>query len=188
MKIAYISYWGINDGLTQSTVFPHLEMLQLHEKVTNVYFFTFERADFVLDNRFSKIIHVPIMEHKNPPGINKFLSFRTGWKEVQKTVQNNDIKLIICRSVFAGILGYLTYKKYKIPFVVESYEPHVDYMEESGEWKPSGIKSRIINYYDRKIRASAFKLYPVSFNFKAKLINANIQIDKIEVIPCFSPD
>lgn len=184
MNIIYISYWGINDGLTESTVLPHLILLEKEDKVKNVFFFTFERSDYQYSSSLSKVRHYPIIENHFPPGFNKFLSYRNGWIQLKKLINSTSIDLVICRSVFAGIYGYKIYNLTNIPYIVESYEPHTDYMEESGEWKPNGFKSKIIRKYDSLIRKTAFKLYPVSNQYADKLQKEGIKKNKLEVIPC----
>ena len=44
MRILFLSYWGLNDGLTISTVFPHLQLLQARPDVTAVRLVTIERG------------------------------------------------------------------------------------------------------------------------------------------------
>jgi hypothetical protein len=43
MTILYLAYWGVNDGLTSSTVFPHLEELCTFDKIDKIIFTTIER-------------------------------------------------------------------------------------------------------------------------------------------------
>jgi glycosyltransferase involved in cell wall biosynthesis len=184
LNIIYISYWGINDGLTESTVLPHLKLLEEDSRVKNVFFFTFERSTFQFISSLSKVKHFPIVEKHFPPGLNKFLSYRNGWIQLKKLVNTTPIDLVICRSIFAGIYGHKLFKIKAIPFIVESYEPHVDYMEESGEWKPNGLKSKIIRKYDELIRKSAFKLFPVSNHYAEKLQKEGLDKTRLAVIPC----
>jgi len=184
LNIIYISYWGINDGLTESTVLPHLKLLEEDSRVKNVFLFTFERSAFKYNSSLSKVIHFPIIEKDFPPGFNKFLSYRNGWTQLKKLVNTTPIDLVICRSVFAGIYGYKLFNNNAIPYIVESYEPHTDYMEESVEWKPNGLKSKIIRKYDRLIRKTAFRLFPVSNHYAQKLQEEGLQKSQIEVIPC----
>jgi hypothetical protein len=43
MRILFLSYWGLEDPLTISTVFPHLQLLQQRPDVENVLLVTIER-------------------------------------------------------------------------------------------------------------------------------------------------
>ena len=70
---------------------------------------------------------------------------------------------------------------------MESFEPHTEYMEESGEWKKGGIKSKILTKYEKKIIKTANQLYPVSENYKKRLISQGIDSSKIVVMPCSVP-
>lgn len=186
MNIIYITYWGINDGLSQSTVWPHLSFLSENEKVSSIFVFSFERGT-IKNFQFPKVTHFPITEKNQPFGLNKFLSFRSAIGEINKLIENIKVDLVICRSSFSGILGQYIFKKYNIPFIVESFEPHTEYMEESGEWKKGGFKSKILLHYEKKILKNAKHLYPVSQNYKNRLISQGIDSSKIVVMPCSVP-
>ncbi len=184
MNIIYIAYWGVNDGLTKSTVYPHLKILERFTEIDKIFFLTFERNDFIFNLDFKKVIHIPIIEKSSPKGLNKFIAFKNGRKILKNIIQNETISLTICRSNLAGILGLYCYNLSKIPFVIESYEPHLDYMIESGEWKKNSLKSKLLKKYDKEIQKKSFKLYPVAHNYKNRLIKEGISVEKIEVIPC----
>ena len=43
MRILFLSYWGLEDSLTVSTVFPHLRLLLQHPAVESILLVTIER-------------------------------------------------------------------------------------------------------------------------------------------------
>ncbi|GEM_PF-6753269 len=45
MNILFLSYWGINEGLTAATVFPHLEILAGFSNIDKVLLVTIERDE-----------------------------------------------------------------------------------------------------------------------------------------------
>jgi glycosyltransferase involved in cell wall biosynthesis len=184
LNIIYITYWGINDGLSQSTVWPNVKILASDKRIDRIYLISFERGSYTLPEIHEKVTCLPIVEHSVPKGLNKFISLRKAKKVAQQLANNESISLVICRSVFSGIIGIHLKNRFNIPFVVESYEPHADYMVESNEWKPNGLKSKIIRKQDELIRKVAFKLYPVSNNYLKKLQNEEIKKERLEVIPC----
>ena len=64
MRIFYISYWGVSEGLTVSTVFPNLKILSNDDRVDAIDFFTVERIeDANFKDKFKpidKVTHHPI--------------------------------------------------------------------------------------------------------------------------------
>lgn len=42
---------------------------------------------------------------------------------------------ILAQGALAGVLSYLVWQKTKLPFYVESFESHADYIRESGMWR-----------------------------------------------------
>lgn len=181
MKIAFIAYWGYNQGLTQATVIPHLRILSSDSRVSEITFYTIERSkDPLLLQVIEKVRHVPIQEESKTPGIAKFASLRKIYNHL-KTINP---ALVMSRSSLAGIPAYHYFKKTGTPFTVESFEPHAEYMVDSGEWKRSGLKYKLLKKYERRQVKSAAFLLPVSYNYKNFLIANGAEADKILVQPC----
>ena len=61
MKIAYFTYWGINEGLSQSTSIKNLVSLNSFNNIQKIHYYTFEikkiKHDFILPE---KVIHFQI--------------------------------------------------------------------------------------------------------------------------------
>lgn len=181
MRIAFISYWGINDGLTQATVIPHLEFLNSMEKISHIDFFTIERKGEVKPfAELSKVKHHPVMEDSKLPGMKQFVSLR----RIYQMLGTFSPELIFARSSLAAVPAYHYYKKTKTPYVVESFEPHAEYMVESGEWKKGGAKYKLLKRYeDREIKTARF-LLPVSNNYRDLLIQKGVSKNNILTLPC----
>ena len=96
----------------------------------------------------------------------------------------HNINFIICRGAPAGSLAYLATKKNKIPFVVESFEPHADYMKAAGEWKSYGLRYLFQKYWEKQQKKYAKALITVAENFRNCLIEEGIIKDKVFVVPC----
>ena len=135
MNILFLSYWGIEEGLTQATVLPHVKLLASFNEVDTVVLATIERHETFSSPVIENVVHVPLVSknHSNVlvNKVNDFVAFR---RKIVQLVRLHDIKLMICRSSLAGGIGYLVHRATHIPYVVESYEPHAQYMWESGVW------------------------------------------------------
>lgn len=134
-----MAYWGLNDGLTVSVVYPHLEMLQAKEEVSKIVFVTVERdgVEKKLDQtRFNeKVSHQPLYSKNYPLGLlNKVSDFVIFPKELRKLLKNNKVDIAFTHGMVSGSLMHLTCPKLEIPYFVFA-EPHSEYMLEAGVWK-----------------------------------------------------
>ncbi len=190
MKIFYISYWGVSEGLTVSTVFPNLKILSEDERIDSIEFFTVERsADQNFKDKFNpinKVNHHPIYS-KN---LGFFLFTKIGdWLRIKNTISQYAKKmkpdLVICRGAMAGAFGSMLYNKYAIPFVVESFEPHADYMTESGVWKKNGLRYNLQKKTEAAIKKQAKYLITVSHNYYRQLRDVEaIDEYRLKMVPC----
>jgi hypothetical protein len=72
--------------------------------------------------------------------LGKILDFIKIPNKLKQYCTDYQIDKIIARGSPAGALAYLTWKKIKVPFIVESFEPHADYMLESGVWRKRDLR------------------------------------------------
>ncbi len=172
MKVLYISYWGLDDGLTQSSVLPHIRILSQMNEVSTVYFVTIERGDepVVSPDLGSQVVHLVLKSQSLRVNFlakaNDFWSFPrtlTAW------TRKHCIDLIICRSSPAGALGSLIHGKTRIPFIVESFEPHAEYMLDARVWRRWGLKYLFQSRWERRISQKAVGIVTVSRHYKEKL-------------------
>jgi len=188
MNITFIGNWSINEGLTDATVIPHLKILSGMPVVKEVIFCSIERGnDFIIESDLGipKIIHVPINSTSYFNSIVgstlDFISFR---KQILDIAIKHQSELIICRGSPAGSIGYFIHKKSGIPFYVESFEPHAEYMYESGVWSKYNLKYIMEKYWEQKQKKYAKGLMPVANNYKQKLVMEGVDASKLNVIPC----
>lgn len=171
--------------MTASTVLPHVRVLASHEKVKKIFLCTIERGSFQSLELSTKVMHIPL-KSKFPRNIiaSKFYDFFFFPRILQKLISGQNIGLIICRGSMAGAIGYRVSMQTKIPFVVESFEPHATYMVESGVWHKYGLRFLIQSTFEKVIRRSAKFLLPVAHNYASELKNRGVNESKIHVVPC----
>lgn len=187
MNILFISYWAFHEGLTSSTVLPHLKILSELEGVNQVIFTSIERdlSISVFDLTIANVIHKPLYSKGSMNVfLNKWHDFTVFPKKLIQYCKDYQIDKVICRGAPAGALGYLVWRKTKLPFIVESFEPHADYMLESGVWKKWDPRYLLEYYWEEKQKKYAEYLIPVADNYKIKLIKEGVTPSKIEVVPC----
>lgn len=186
MNILYVSYWGIQEGLSAATVTPHVRILASFSCVQKVVLSSIERnVKLDPEDLGEKIQHVPLFSSERASvlatKINDFITFP---RMLVNLCRLHHIDFIICRSSLAGALGFLVHQRTRIPYAVESFEPHSEYMAESGIWKKYDPRFLIQRYFERRIRQTARALLPVSKHYRDRLITERVPAEKIIVQPC----
>jgi glycosyltransferase involved in cell wall biosynthesis len=182
VKIAFISYWSLNEGLTQATVLPHVELLRTMPGVEKVILFTIERSGQPIQ---PAVDHVPLYAKKfGLVLLNKFSDFLTFTPAVLDVARREGVQLIISRSSLAGGIGQRVARTLGCQHATESFEPHDDYMLESGVWSKWDIRYHLARYFQRKQQASDNFLMPVSEGYAQLLRKQGVKEDQMAVVPC----
>lgn len=190
MTIFYLTYWSINDGLSVSTAHPNLRILADLDKVSKIYYFSIERSEapqfkpIALD--IPKVEHIPIFSTNYTLRLlTKFADVRHIQKTLAQKAKTLRPDLIIARGAITGIFAYKLHRQTRIPYLVESFEPHADYMQQSGVWHKYGLSYQIEAYYERKIKQTAQHLVTVSHNYYKELADKeNISKDRLSMVAC----
>ncbi|HEY0744941.1 MAG TPA: glycosyltransferase [Chryseosolibacter sp.] len=189
MNILFLGSWSIGDPLTVATIYPNLRILDGMDVVAKIIFITIERKSvfpqFELQVKNAKVVHVPItparLGLKILDSIADFISARGAVVEIAKA---SKIDLVIARGAPAGAIAYLSWRKNKIPFLVESFEPHADYMRESGIWTAIDPRYLFQKRWEKKQIKYATGLMPVANNYKQVLIQDGVPSEKVFTVPC----
>lgn len=192
MRIIFLGYWGLHDGLTTSTVFPHLRLLQERADVEAIRLVTIERgtdaqAELKLELGFesSKISFEPLRSKPSRNVIlNKIEDFTRFPQELMQQAQAFRPDFILARGSPAGALAYLVWRKTRLPFYVESFEPHADYMLESGVWRQYDPRYLFQRYWERRQKQLARGLMTVAENYRQQLITEGVPMQRIATVPC----
>ena len=190
MTIVYLSYWQINDPLTISSAFPVLKHLLARDEIDKILLCTIERGNYdssVLKKYFAgkNIVHIPLFSFDLGVSLlTKLGDFFFFPKKIIKLIKNEQANLLIARSSLAGAIALLVHKRVNIPFFVESFEPHADYMLESEVWSKFGIRYLLQKRWEKRQMELSHALMPVSENYQNYLIKEGVDIDKIRVVPC----
>lgn len=184
-----LSYWGINDVLTQAAVWPHLRVLKQLEGVGKIILITIERGDNeVVEARlkhWGNVTHIPLSENKKGFNlITKIADFIYLPKQLVNICYEEKISSIHAHGAPAGVLACKVFLKSKVPFFVSSFEPHAEYMIESGVWSKLGLKYLFQSYWEKKQQELAVGLMPVAENYKKQLIREGVTPEKIFTVPC----
>jgi glycosyltransferase involved in cell wall biosynthesis len=185
MKIAYLGYWPASEVLTQAVILPRLKILSELPAVSSVVFFSIERAPApVTPVHIPNVTHIPL---HSKPGKNLLLTKLSDFVDLPVQIsgylKESGIDLLICNSPLAGAIGYLVHRRITVPFMVECYEPHADYMLESGVWKFWDVRFLILKFFEKKQKRFADKLLTVSHHYSEKLRREGVPKEKIKLLP-----
>jgi glycosyltransferase involved in cell wall biosynthesis len=186
MKIAFITYWSINEGLSQATSILHLKVLNDFSQVEKIDYYTFEKEEIIqIPTIASKINHFSLKRGLGSSLINKIKDYHGAWKIIHSNHKAIKYDLVIARSSFAGIFALFIKLIYGIPFVVESFEPHSEYQVNiPNGWSKWGIRYLFLNFFETREKNISSVLLTVSNFYKKKLIEQGVPENKIIVQPC----
>ncbi|MEQ8362616.1 MAG: hypothetical protein RH948_07065 [Cyclobacteriaceae bacterium] len=189
MKLLFLSYWGVGEGLTSATVIPHLRILSGLSSVEQIIFCSIEReAQDINSLEIEKVKHFPLFSRRtNSLLLTKFADFTTFPKIIVGLCKEFRVDVIICRSPMAGAIGYLVWQKIKMPYIVESFEPHAVSMYESGVWKWFDPRLWIQKYFETRQKKTADKILPVSNHYCSALRKEGIDPSRLITMPCCVP-
>jgi hypothetical protein len=192
MRILFLSYWGFADPLTTATVLPHLRLLQARADVVAIRLVTVERGQEALqvpalelpfENQ--KITFEPLL---SPPGqgvlVTKTNDFRRFPRELAAQASAFEADFILARGAPAGALAYLVQQKTGLPFYVESFEPHAEYMRKAGVWRWYDPRYIFQQYWENQQKRRAAGLMPVAENYRRQLMAEGVPAERIITVPC----
>jgi glycosyltransferase involved in cell wall biosynthesis len=184
MILLYISYWSSSDPLTHSTVIPHLRVAASFQQVESILLITVERNPVMHDLQLPKTEHIPLKASSLPVNVLARISdFMRLPPRIAGIARARGVSIIMAKGVLAGRIAYSVSKKFGIPFITESFEPHADYMTESEEWRHTGFKFLFLKRWEMQQIRSAEKLLTVSDNYKNFLVR-NFGKKNVLTLPC----
>ena len=186
MKILFINNWNLDNSLTVSTTFPSLRVLSASDKIEEIVLVTPEYCSMDSLIPIEKVIHMPIrLESCKLFSLFKYICYELEYKKaLLEIVKKYAFDKIIARGAPAGGRAWWLHKKTGIPFYVESFEPHADYMYEAGVWSKFDPRYLVQKYWEKGTIENASGLMPVADNYKNVLIQEGAKEENIQTIPC----
>lgn len=193
MRILFLCSWKIEDMLTVSTVVPQLQFLTQLKYINKIVLVTLEEGIKRLntDNepqaelQHSKISWEPVVTLQYPVKLaNQIINYSFIPLKITQIARKYNIESLLAHGAPAGALAYKVWQKTKLPFYVSSFEPHADYMFESGVWSKYGLKYYFQKEWEKQQKKYAAGLMPVAESYKALLLAEGVRADKIKTVPC----
>lgn len=188
MPMLVIGFWGLSDPLTTASLMPTVRLLLAEGHASHVWLATVERKD--LTHQAAKalpegVTHVPLSASTlRPAAMARAWDLAAMPLKLWALVRAQRIGCIVARSTMAGTIAHPLHVLTKVPFLVESVEPHTDYMVECGAWNAAGPFARVTRWSEGLQFRSAAGLMPVTHRFALRLQQAGVPKDRLEVVPC----
>lgn len=182
-SILYFSNWGANDGIARSTVFPILRQLSMHPDVEHIFLVTVEQGS-PLPAGFMPGVEHYTLHASGHSGLAKTIDLPRLSFRLARLAKEKQADVIWCRGATAGGIGVMAHRISGIPVVVDSFEPHSQYMADSGTWRKFGLKYIVQRLLEKSIRKRAVALLPVSETYRQKLLSERLQPSTLFFFPC----
>ncbi len=187
LRLLFLSYWSAEEPLVRSTILPYLKLMSEDRLIDQVWLVTVERGgDPSLPglNSMPGVHHVPVqMRWKGQGVLSKIDLFIRLFLVLVRMVRKQGVQVIDSKAALAGGMAYLVHWFTGVPFIVESFEPHADYMADSGTWSRKGLYFRLSGWLERKQQAHARFLVTVTNNFASYLLQSDHSERRVRVIP-----
>jgi glycosyltransferase involved in cell wall biosynthesis len=187
-NLLFLNYWSLHEPLTHSTVLPTLRMLLADGLAQRVVLVTVERGVKAIHTPAdvgAGILHVPLVAGtQRPRALSRAWDILRMVPRLADLVDHERIDLVMARGVIAGGFAHFVHRRTGVPYAVDYFEPHNDYMTDVGEWKKGGLLDRGTGWLIRQQLRTAQRCVTVSQNYRQRLISAGTAPSKLLVAPC----
>lgn len=185
INILYINGWSINNQLTVATSFPSLNILSNSSAVESITFVTPEESKTIRARKFQNTIHIGMPGNNFTSGfMGRFFGELFFLCALIQLCNKKKFDLIIARGAPAGGRASCLSFFLRIPFVVESFEPHSKYMIDSGVWSRLDPRFWVQCFWEYSVIKRASAIVTVSNNFSNKLISNGVESERVFTTPC----
>ncbi len=194
--VLFIGFWGLDDPLTASSLLPGARTLLERFGTERVILATVERGSAPPSLRLPEgIQHVPLhASTMRPKVLGRTLDHVRMARDLAGLVRREKVGLIMARTANAGGLAHRVHRRTGVPYIVESFEPHAEYMADCGEWSRWGPLYRAARWLERAQMRAAVGLITVANTYRDRLLREGVPPERLAVAPCpvpldrFAPD
>lgn len=185
--LLYLSAWDLSEGLTQAVVFPDLEILRESKRFDRIVFVSAEQdtaGSFAPPFATTRILHLPMFRrHTRPRLVARALEFLSWPRRIAELCRRYDVGTIFARGTQAGALVHLSQGYAVTPYLVASFEPHAQYMLESGAWQRWDPRYAFQTHWERAQKGEARALLPVSEAYRDQLLAEGVSPSRVITLP-----
>ncbi|MDG1781423.1 MAG: glycosyltransferase [Flavobacteriales bacterium] len=164
MNVLVISYWSFKEPLVQAAALPYLRMMRksLGEN-GRLYFITLEKAHLKLTPEEDLQVREQlanegielITRNYHKFGLKAMLAWAANLMWILRFCRKQDIDILHAFGSPAATSAHVIHRLTKLPYVVDSYEPHAESMVENGSWKRNSIAYKLLWYFEKQLAKNA---------------------------------
>lgn len=185
--IVFLSYWGSDEPLTVSTVLPTLRMMMDQGMARRIVLCTVERKGVPPPPLTLPpgCVHVQWTAAQGLPKVfGRAVDVVRTRMRLAALLRRERPALLVARGVIAGGLAHRAATKLRVPYAVDYFEPHADYMADVGEWSRNGLLYRGLKRLIQAQARTALRMVTVSANYRRMLVELGVDGERILVAPC----
>ncbi len=157
-NILVITQWGYREGLIQSYTLPYLKIIHAINPGATIYLVTQEKTGLEKNQNDLRTIKqellayniVLVPEKYHRAGAAKYFFLAINFLKHLLFIFSKGVKHIHTFCTPAGGYGYILSKFSGRPLIVDSYEPHSEYMLDCGVWKEDQFAFKVLNILEKK--------------------------------------
>lgn len=151
-SLVFVTYWGLTDPLVQTYVLPYiLTISRILPGQRRLVLLTFE-TELSISEESEIGAAIPGLEVVRSSysffGVRAFVRVAFALLRLARTIGMARPLAIHCFGTPAGSLGVLLSQAYKVPLVLDSYEPHAEAMVENGQWNASSLRFHLLSFLE----------------------------------------
>ncbi len=185
--LVFLSYWGTDEPLTAATVVPTVRMVLQRGLVDRVVLCTVERAGRAPAPpfRIDGCTHLQWQASMwRPKVLGRAIDLWRTHRRLARLLRRERPVLLMARGVVAGGFAHFAARGAGVPYAVDYFEPHADYMADVGEWRRGGALYRGLSWLMALQRRGALRLVTVANNYARMLIARGMDPSRVLVAPC----
>jgi hypothetical protein len=164
VNVLVITYWSYKEPLIQAAALPYLKMMRkaLGEEGT-IHLITLEKPNLKLrpdeEAEARSMLHaqgINLLTHTyHKFGIKAMLAWGGNLFWILRYCKQHKINMLHAFGSPAATSAHVIHKLTKLPYVVDSYEPHAESMVENGSWTKQSFAYKLLWYFEKKLARKA---------------------------------
>jgi hypothetical protein len=184
--VVFVGFWGVNDPLTIASLIPTIELFRRKGYADSITLATVERDDLQgIHSPISGVDHVPLFASRAAlKSMARGLDIVSLPLQLKRALRGKRVSLFIARGTPAGQIPSSIAMFSRTPVIIESVEPHTEYMVQSGEWGAHSISARVGSRLEQFVLRNAQGIITVSERYAARLRQEGLSPERITTVPC----
>jgi glycosyltransferase involved in cell wall biosynthesis len=196
INILVLTYWDFSDALVQTYTLPYLDIIREQCPGSRIWLLTQDHRNH--DEHINQIKEKKLKNHiRNISVAYVPFGFRAAvhmiWLLLKLAflIKSKRINFIHTFGTPPGVLGYLLSVIFRLPLILDSYEPHAEAMVENGTWSGNSFAFRFLFLFEKLqskrartvisatygMKEYALRKYGVSFNDNFYVKPACVDLD-----------